>query len=812
METILRSEEMAEIMLLPVRHHSPACAHQIKKIIAEWKPNAVLVEGPDNANALLPVMLHGDTRAPFAIYYAYHDKAEKISAEQAHYKCYYPFLDYSPELVALREAHRNMTDVSFIDLSYGDILAASANKVSEGEPPRNYNDDYLLARNGYIERLCEKAGLRSFDEFWEKYFEINGLYEDSAIWFSHLNTYCALARENTPAEVLQREGCLAREQHMAARIAQQVLRGCGAAAKQEEPVSQESGRDNKIQRILVITGGFHTVGLKERLCGESWKDTVRYAKQIEHYVPDQDESVYLMPYSMEAADALNGYASGMPYTGFYQKIWEGLSRQIQDPYEESVLELLIASGKEVRRAEGAVSTYDEICAWQMAQGLAALRGKPQPGAYELQDAVLSSYVKGEYNIASDMPLRALRRLMTGTGSGALCTLADVPPIILDFQDQCKKFGIRTDSTMEKEVTLSIFSSRKHRQMSRFFHQMLFLQTVFAKRVKGPDLQRGKDRSLIREIWKYKYSAQVFADLIDVSVHGATMEEAVVSLVQERLLQGTKADGAALLLTQVFEMGISSQLAAVYERVHELILKDMDFYSVADALKSLLMMEELGTLYESRMRFGALLHTGVRKLITLLPSITRMRDEMLDEGMNALKLLYQITGKSSQEDTGERENFYEALQRMQEDGQIHAGLNGCIHGILYGGGREDPHAVGAVCRGYLTGTREQLLKTAVFFRGLFYTARDLILMEPEMLVLIDTFLGEVSEAEFMELLPQLRMAFAYFAPSETDKIAHQAAGLHRKSGRDLMERDAVLPGWYAYGRELDAYARRVLENP
>lgn len=189
METILRSEEMAEIMLLPVRHHSPACAHQIKKIIAEWKPNAVLVEGPDNANALLPVMLHGDTRAPFAIYYAYHDKAEKISAEQAHYKCYYPFLDYSPELVALREAHRNMTDVSFIDLSYGDILAASANKVSEGEPPRNYNDDYLLARNGYIERLCEKAGLRSFDEFWEKYFEINGLYEDSAIWFSHLNTY-----------------------------------------------------------------------------------------------------------------------------------------------------------------------------------------------------------------------------------------------------------------------------------------------------------------------------------------------------------------------------------------------------------------------------------------------------------------------------------------------------------------------------------------------------------------------------------------------------------------------------------------------
>lgn len=807
METILRSEEMAEIMLVPVRHHSPACAWQIQKIFAAWKPDAVLVEGPDNANTLLPVMLHEDTRAPFAIYYAYHDKAKKISEEQAHYKCYYPFLDYSPELVALREAHRNMIEVSFIDLSYGDILAASAEKVSEDESPRSYNDDYLLARNEYMERLCEKAGLRSFDEFWEKYFEMNGLHEDSDVWFSHLNTYCGLARENTPAEVLQREGCLAREQHMAARIVQQALRGCDRVKKQGDT----DGGSTAFQRVLVITGGFHTPGLKERLSGENWKETVQYARKLEHYVPSQDESVYLMPYSMEAADALNGYASGMPFAGFYQKIWEGLTGQAQNPYAESVLDFLVASGKEVRKEEGALSTYDEICAWQMAEGLASMRGKPQPGACELQDAVLSSYVKGEYNITSDMPLRILRRLMTGTGSGALCTLADVPPIVLDFQNQCKKFGIRTDSTMEKEAVLSIFSSKKHRQMSRFFHRMAFLRTSFAKRVKGPNLQQRKDRSLIREIWKYKYSAQVFAALIDVSVHGATMEEAITSLVQEQLRQDTKADSAAVLLTQVFEMGISSQLQAVYVRLHELILQDTDFYSVADAIKSLLMMEDLGALYESELQFGSLLHTGVQKLILLLPGITRMRDETLDAGMEAIKVLYQITGRKGPDYIGERADFYEALCRMQEDAQIHAGLNGCIHGILYGGGREDSYAVGTACRGYLTGTREQLLKTAVFFRGLFFAAKDLMLIEHTFLNMIDTFLGEVDEAEFMELLPQLRMAFAYFTPAETDRIAQRAAELHSGTGHELMARGEVWPEWYAYGRELDLYVQRRLDH-
>ena len=97
----------------------------------------------------------------------------------------------------------------------------------------------------------------------------------------------------------------------------------------------------------------------------------------------------------------------------------------------------------------------------------------------------------------------------------------------------------------------------------------------------------------------------------------------------------------------------------------------------------------------------------------------MNDDALNDGMNALKLLYQITGRKGQEYDNERGDFHEALQIMQEDMQIHAGLNGCIHGILYGGGREDSQAVGEVCRGYLTGTKEQLLKTAVFSGTVLY---------------------------------------------------------------------------------------------
>ena len=123
MERILRSEKMAEIILLPVRHHSPACAFHVNRTIEEIRPAVILVEGPDNADSLIPVMVHEETKAPFAIYYSYHDQSGRISEEKAHYKCYYPFLDYSPELAALRAGNRLGIRTAFIDLPYGDILA-----------------------------------------------------------------------------------------------------------------------------------------------------------------------------------------------------------------------------------------------------------------------------------------------------------------------------------------------------------------------------------------------------------------------------------------------------------------------------------------------------------------------------------------------------------------------------------------------------------------------------------------------------------------------------------------------------------------
>lgn len=810
METILRSQEMAEIKLLPVRHHSPACAWQVQRMIEEWQPQAVLVEGPDTACPLIPAMIDPATKAPFAVYYSYDDTAGAVSEDKEKYRCYYPFLDYSPELAALRTGNDQGAQVAFIDLPYGDILAASQEGKGmrqEGEKS-NYNDDYLLSRNAYLRRLCEKTGLRSFDEFWEKYFELEGLEQDCETWFGNLLTYCCQARESTPPEQLKEEGCLAREAYMAKKILEKARELAGGVQISQPKKDAQSIRN----RILVVTGGFHTPALAQRL-GESdakMKEggSSALTELPKKLVSAKDQGVYLMPYSMEAADALNGYASGMPFPGFYQEIWEHVQEAEQEemqPYARAVLDMVVATGKAVRRAEGSASTYDEICACSMVEGLAALRGKPQPGAYELQDAVLSCFVKGEYNLATDEPMRLLRRQMTGRRVGELCPSAGEPPVLQDFRAQCKRYGLQTSSTLENDVTLSIFSKKKHRQMSMFFHRLLFLEAPYARRVKGPNLQTGRDRNLMREIWKYKWNAQVMAALIDASVYGGSVEDAAKGLVQERLKKAVYAREGALLLTQVLEMGLEGQLEQVYGRLQELLMTDTDFYSLAEALRSLTMVQQLRWLYDSELETQDMILTCIRRLLGLLPGMARVKEEDMSKCMEALKLLYQVIGRMEREESQERDSYFEALLAMDRDSEIQAGVHGCIHGLLYGGGREDVTRIEQVCRGYLTGTREQMLKTAMFFRGLFYGAKDLVFVGDTFLRMLDEFLMQVGEEDFMQLLPELHMAFTYFTPAETDRIAQSAAGFHGKSRRQLQEQQAVPEAWYLYGQELEKFA-------
>ena len=149
------------IKFFPVRHHSPACAYHLKKTIEDYKPETILIEGPSDANFLMEYMTDENTTAPFCIYSSYIDK----SGEKC--RSYYPFLDYSPEFVAIKKSNELKINSFFIDMPFGYIIENSENNINKKLISIYDKDNNKFNVNDYTSRLTKKSGLKSFAEFWE---------------------------------------------------------------------------------------------------------------------------------------------------------------------------------------------------------------------------------------------------------------------------------------------------------------------------------------------------------------------------------------------------------------------------------------------------------------------------------------------------------------------------------------------------------------------------------------------------------------------------------------------------------------------
>src|SRR5829696_7093377 len=154
------------MLICPVRHHSPAAALQVERLIQARRPLAVLVEGPADATALIPLLLDPATAPPVALY--------AFRGGDAARAAYYPFCQYSPEYAALRAGQAVGARLAFCDLPAavtldwredppeGDGLPTPA-AIDADPTPSDY------AR--FAAALAEAAGFEEFEAFWEAAFE-----------------------------------------------------------------------------------------------------------------------------------------------------------------------------------------------------------------------------------------------------------------------------------------------------------------------------------------------------------------------------------------------------------------------------------------------------------------------------------------------------------------------------------------------------------------------------------------------------------------------------------------------------------------
>ncbi|OWR27412.1 hypothetical protein CDO73_22605 [Saccharibacillus sp. O23] len=750
------------VVHFPIRHHSPACSRHLLKTFEAYRPDIVLIEGPESGTPLIPVLADAATQAPVSLYYGFED-------ENGRGACYYPLLDYSPEYAAIRAAAARGIPARFIDLD----VRGRAEAAEEGGKA-SAQDEALLAGSAFIGRLCRSSGARSFDELWERAFEVGGLRRETPEFVRSVFAYCTLSRMTYSPETLRSEGDLDREARMRAHIAE-------ARAQ--------------FGRVLVVTGGFHTYGLivgeaesgqadsEERsgaACGRSAgsSGSPRPSREGGHV----RKSIYPMVYTFEEADRLNGYASGMPHVGYYDRVWTLLQGGEASPYERAGLELLARLGRDLRSEDEAASTSDGIEAFALLQGLAALRGKSQGGAYELTDAVTAAFIKGERTRTSDKPLEKLLTLMTGDRIGSVAPNEFAVPIVEDFKARAAACRLNLRSTGRHRRILEPYAKPAHREASRLLHCAEFLGTEFARKESGPDWAARKDMNLVREIWTYSYSSRVEARLIENSIYGGTVAAAAEAKLVEQLdaVPDHHSGEAARRLLQALTMGLESLAARLFERLENALRRDGSFLSLCetlDALERILSHRRLLGV-KDEVRLNRLADEAYAAAVSRLPGLGGLHPDDQPKAVEGLKLLHMHAAeRGSRRDSGADEQFRDRLGELLAMPTLAPRLEGAAIAVLVRLGERESGEIARRARAYLLGTTDQALKSAEYLQGVFALARDALMQDDALIADLSLLLERLPHEEFLRLLPELRLAFTFFTPPETSRIATKVAALH-----------------------------------
>jgi hypothetical protein len=727
------------VVYVPVRHHSPACAWHVDRLIRDLRPDAVLIEGPRDATPLIPLLVHPDTRMPVAIYTTYVRRRKEIEGSgeprgrdaATRHAAYYPLCDYSPELAAIRAAAGLGIKARFIDLSYPEMVEAG--RQSDQVRAESLLEERHFSHSALLRETCRRIGARDPDDLWDRLYELEPRARDTAEYFRAVLAYCALARRDYTEELLRLDGTAAREAAMAAAVA-------------EEP-----------GRVAVITGGFHTVALP--------RTAPRMPRPVK--VDAKDALVTLMRYGFEQLDRLNGYASGMPAPEFYQRSWEG----------KPVSGLIVELAREARRKDLGISIADEVAALEQVRRLASLRGHAGPSREDFLDGIRSVFIKGADDVEGLPVLALARKLMAGDRVGNVPPEAGVPPLVEDFRRTAGRLRVELDKIEAKEVTLDLYRGSRARELSRFFHRLRFLSVPFAEWISGPDYVTGQHLERINEVWKYRWSPAAESTLIERSLYGSTLEEASAGLLLERLAeaealgQGRRADSAATLLLEACRMGLHRYAGDLLGRTTRLVAEDGLFVSIVRAIEQVLVLHVSREPLEAHDLHGVveLAATAYARACYLIPGLAGTGEAEEKEVLDALNSLLH-SALSLGDDPDRRALRHGPLLALVHDPSCRAVLHGAAAGLLFGDGEMAPEDLVAQLRGHLLSAKEGGHEGAAFLRGLLYTARSVLWLVPEVLVQLHQVLCDWDEDRFVSALPELRLAFSDLTPRECDHVA------------------------------------------
>jgi hypothetical protein len=311
------------IAVFGIRHHGPGSARSLERALDALQPDAVLIEGPPEADKLLPLAAREEMTPPVALLAYAPDEPAKAA--------FYPFARFSPEWRAIRYALDHDVPVRFCDLP-------AANKMAPGAErgPRN------RVRADPLAELAAIAGHGDPERWWEDVVESQ---DESP--FEAVTEAMAVLREAYPDNDPREER---REAYM-----RQTIR---AALKTAE-------------NVAVVCGAWHAPALVQP--GPAAPD-VRTLRKL----PKVKVATTWVPWTYGLLARESGYGAGVDSPAWYDQLFDA---------DELPVARWLARAARLLRSEGLdASAAQVVDATRLASALAGIRNRPLAGLDELLDA------------------------------------------------------------------------------------------------------------------------------------------------------------------------------------------------------------------------------------------------------------------------------------------------------------------------------------------------------------------------------------------------------------------------------------------
>ncbi|MFI1866323.1 DUF5682 family protein [Streptomyces jumonjinensis] len=692
-------------LLLGVRHHGPGSARAVRAALEAAPPDAVLIEGPPEADALLALAADDRMRPPVALLAHAVDDPGRAA--------FWPLADFSPEWVAIRWALGRGVPVRFIDLPAAFSLAAGAVEPAE--------DGAAGADPVRVDPLAVLAGAAGYDDperWWEDVVEHRGPGggSDPLAPFAALGEAMAALRGRYGHGGHERD--LVREAHMRLQL--------------------RSARKEFSDRLAVVCGAWHMPAFSE-------KTTVAADRALLKGLPKVRTGMTWVPWTHRRLARQSGYGAGIDSPGWYGHLFQAPDRPIER-WMTKVAGLLRDEGR-------IVSSAHVIEAVRLAETLAALRGRPHAGLTETTDAIRAVMCDG-----SDVPLDLIRdRLVVGDVLGEVPDDAPAVPLQRDLSRAQRTLRLKPEAR-ERELDLDL-RKETDASRSRLLHRLRLLSIGWGE----PTAGRGSTGTF-RESWRLRWEPELHVRVAEAGVWGTTVLSAAVAKAENDAVTAADLAGITSLAERCLLAELTDALPVVMRALADRAALDADVGHLARALPALARSLRYGDVRSTDTSALAEVATGLaeRICVGLPPACAGLDAEGAGRMRRDLDAVHTAMGLlPAERRPGER--WSAVLRGLAVRDAVPGLLRGRAARLLLDDGRLDEDEAARLMSLALS-TGAPPAEAAAWIEGFIGGASGggmLLVHDERLLALVDGWLTRVSPEAFTDVLPLLRRTFSAY---------------------------------------------------